>query len=218
MQQILNVLVPATSYDLLSLDEMKLKLGIPEANTTNDALIQEIITNVSDTVARLCNRVFGYEQVEETFYQLEDDRSQRLYLTRWPVVLSDIQSITQDGSDILVNGSGLPPLNWVLEEATGTLYRRTSVGPWYGVIDVVYGGGYELPDEAPSMLKLAAEAVVRESYSAFIRNPSLYGVRLLSHKASRIGYYAPTMLPTLGSPATWTTVKAMLAKFIRHWV
>jgi hypothetical protein len=232
MQQILNVLTPATAiapaspYDLVTLDEMKIKLLIPPTNTTFDALLQELITNISETIAKMCNRIFAYEKVEETYYQLEDScYTQRLYLSRWPVVLADITSFTQDGNDIsswIASGGPIPPGTstgaCVLEEVTGTIYMPSGLGPWNGVIDVVYSGGYALPDGAPGSLKFAVEALIRESYMSWIRNPSLFGVRQIAHKESRIGYYGPNMFPTIGLPATWTVVQMLVNKYIRHWV
>jgi hypothetical protein len=228
MQQILNVLTPATSQDLVSLEDMKTKFFIPDTDTSKDALLQEIITNTSEQIALMCNRVFGYEAVEETFYQLEDGCfTQRLYLSRWPVALADITSLTQDGVDIApwlspipgaITPAGTPPPTCVLEQDTGTLYMPSFLGTWGGVIDVEYSGGYKLPDGAPGSLKFAAEAVIRESYTSWLRDPALFGVRQISHKESRIGYYGPNMFPTTGLPETWKNVGSVLNKFIRHWV
>jgi hypothetical protein len=216
MQQILNVLVPADSQDLVTLAEMKMKLMIAPADTSKDPLLQELITNTSEVIARMCNRVFGYEQVDETYYQLEDGGSRRLYLSRWPVVLADIKSFTCDGIDHMPLQ---PTGNWVLEELTGTLYQRPDLGPWYGEIDVVYSGGYLLPNNAPNALKFAAEALIREGYIAWIRSPSSFTVSNISHKESRIGYFGPNVFSTIGNPATWDMLKnGLLYKYIRHWV
>ena len=225
MQQILNVITPSATYDLVTLDEMKMKLGIPTSNTQWDALIAELITNLSDTIARLCIRVFAYEAVHETFYQLEDDCSRRLYLSRWPVVQGDITGFTQDASDIT---SWFASGQCILESATGTLYLParyvdavmgpTGGAPWYGQIDVYYSGGYALPDGAPGAVKFAVEGLLREGYATWIRNPSLYGLRQVSHKESRVGYYGPNMFPVLGQPETWNAVKFLLQRFIRQWV
>jgi hypothetical protein len=212
VQQILNVITPSPTQDLVSLDDMKQKLFIASSDTTKDFLLQEIITNTSETIAKLCNRVFGYEEVDETFYQLEDGSSQRLYLSRWPVLLTDIKTFTQDGNDLLAAP------NWVLEQATGTIYLQSSLGSWYGVIDVDYSGGYQLPDGAPGSLKFATEALIREGYMSWIRSPASFGVRQISHKEARIGYFGPNLFPTTGLPATWQTVQSILNRYIRHWV
>jgi hypothetical protein len=214
MQQILNVLTPADTQDLVTLDEMKMKLMLTD--TSKDALLQELITNTSEVIARMCNRVFGYEEVDETYYQLEDDNSRRLYLSRWPVTLTDITSFTCDGVDLLPSQT---TCDWVLEELTGTLYRRPDLGPWYGQIDVVYSGGYPLPDGAPGALKFAAEALIREGYIAWIRSPSSFSVSNIAHKESRVGYFGPQVFSTIGNPATWQALQqGLLYKFIRHWV
>lgn len=216
MQQILNVITPADTQDLVSLEDMKMKLGIPDTNTAQDPLIQELITNISETIAKMCNRVFGYEQVMETFYQLEDGcYTQRLYLSRWPVVQADITSITQNGNDI---SDWFDTGQCIVEEATGTLYSPSNFGSWRGPVEVLYSGGYDLPDDAPGSLKFAMEALMRESYMSWIRNPALFGVRLISHKESRIGYYGPNMFPTIGLPGTWKVVEGLCNKYIRHWV
>lgn len=218
MQQILNVLTPANSQDLVSLADMKEKLFIADSDTTKDFLLQEIITNTSETVAKLCNRVFGYEQVDETFYQLEDGCSRRLYLSRWPVVQDDIATFTQDGSDLLTSGGPPGVGEWILEQETGTLYRPPPLEPWYGLIDVTYSGGYQLPDNAPGSLRFAVEALIREAYMSWIRSPSSYGMRQISHKEARIGYYPPSAFPTIGVPGTWDGVMNVLRKYIREWV
>lgn len=236
MQQILNVTEPATAeppagaYDLVSLEEMKMKFSIPDDVTQWDALLQELITNISETIALMCNnRVFAYEGVDETFWQLEDNpnrSTQRLYLSRWPVVADDIESITQNGTDISINEIGDPGSapgtgngQWILEEQTGTLYMPPQFGPWHGTIDVKYHGGYKLPEGAPGSLKFCVEALIRESYMSWIRSPGSYGVRLISHKESRIGYYGPNMFPTMGLPATWLAVQNILNRsYIRFWV
>ena len=216
MQQILNVITPADTYDLVGLDEMKQMLMIPAGDTSKDSMLTAIIGSVSETLAKMCNRVFGYEKVVETFYQLEDGSSRRLYLSRWPVQLTDVVSIMRNGVDDVLNDENL---SFVLEQETGTLYRSPSGGIWYGVIEVVYSGGYKLPDAAPGSLKFALAGVIRESYMAWIRNPSLYGIRQLGHKEARVSYYEPGQMGTLGSPATWQAVQSVVdSKFTRFWV
>lgn len=216
MQHILNVLEKADTYDLVGLDEMKQMLMIPASDTSKDAMLTAMISTISETVAKMQNRVFAKEKVRETIYQLEDGDSRRIYLSRWPVKLVDIESITRDDTyDVLLDeGNG-----WTLEEETGTLYRYPPGGAWYGVTEIVYSGGYELPEEAPGPLKFALAGVLRESYMAWVRNPSLYGIRQLGHKEARVSYYQPDQISTLGSPDTWRAVQSVLdAKYTRFWV
>jgi hypothetical protein len=214
MQQILNVAVKASSYDLTTLAEMKSMLMIASADTSHDALLTQLITDISETIATMCNRVFGYEEVNELFSQLSDGTSQRLYLSRWPVVFGDIKTFTSDGADQLVDYK----VTWILEEDSGTLYMDPQYGQWDGVILVDYSGGYKLPTDAPGSLKFAAQAIIRESYMGWIRNPALYGMRQISHKESRIAYYQPNLLTSMGSPESWKNVQSILDKYIRQWV
>jgi len=225
VQQIFNEVTPPSTNDLVSLADMKTKLMIASTDTSKDALLGELITNMSAVVARLCNRVFGYRAVHETFYQLNDQNdagpaTRRLYLSQWPVVLTDIQSIstTQDGSGVSTDLLPMADQTWFLEEATGTLYQRPDQGPWYNTIDVVYSGGYELPDDAPPDLVYAVEATIREQYYVAIRNPNLFGVRQLSHKESRVAFYPPNMYSTAGLPQTWSTLQMVLSRYARHWI
>ena len=225
MQQLLNVITPADTQVLVALDERKIKLLIPPGDTSKDPLVQEFITNMSAVVARLCNRVFGYEKVEETFYQLNDQAvlgpaTRRLYLSRWPVKLADITAISHT-----VDGSGtdddlLPSANqsWFLEELTGTLYMRPDQGSWVDTVDVAYSGGYKLPDEAPPDLVYAVEATIREQYYVALRSPGLFGVRQLAHKESRVSFYPPNMFTTAGLPQTWSSLQTVLNHYTRHWI
>jgi hypothetical protein len=141
-------------------------------------------------------------------------------LSRWPVKLADISSIshTVDGSGTI--DDWLPSANqsWFVEELTGTLYLRPDLGPWLDTIDVKYSGGYKLPDEAPADLTFAVEAVIREQYFIAIRNPALFGVRQLSHKESRVAFFPPTTLSAAGLPQTWESLKNVLASYYRHWI
>jgi hypothetical protein len=128
------------------------------------------------------------------------------------VVFVDITSFTCDGNDLIAShATG----DWVLEANTGTLYRRPDLGPWYGQIDIVYSGGYPLPDGAPGALKFAAEALIREGYIGWIRSPSSFTVSNISHKESRIGYFGPSEFSTIGNPQTWQALQqGLLYKYI----
>ena len=128
---------------------------------------------------------------------------------------ADITAIsTADGTDLLP----LMGVDYVVEELTGTLYRKVNTGTWLSDVDVQYSGGYQLPDGAPATLRYCTEALIREGYMSWIRSPGSFGVRQISHKEARIGYFAPNMFPTLGLPATWTQLQSILSKYIREWV
>jgi len=219
-QHVLNVITEATTHDLVTLDEMKLMLRIPTTDTSKDPELAIMIDGVSAQMATFANRVFGYEEVHETFYDIVPKR--RLFFSRWPVKLTDIQTMSLSGVDVLGDGT------WVLEEKKGILYtpQASGRGQWAGDLDVVYSGGYKLPDEAPDDLKRAAAAAIREDYYTFLRGAILSGVRMIAHKQARVMYYPPgqigatlqTSVGPAGSSATWNSVMAVLNHYIRHWV
>ena len=62
-----KVLEPAESYALLTLDELKVALGIAPADTSQDAQLQLMIDQYSDVIATMCKRVFAKEKVTETW-------------------------------------------------------------------------------------------------------------------------------------------------------
>jgi|SRR5215831_1291317 len=209
-----NVLTAASSQDLLTLDEAKMFLRIPTTDTSKDAAVQFIISGVSAQMATMANRVFGYTEVDETFYEVQNHHT--LYFSFWPVKFADIKSMTLNGADVLTDTS------WTLEEETGTLYCGSL---WNGTLDVVYSAGYNLPTEAPDDLKRAASAAVREDYYTYERGAVLSGVRMISHKQARVMYYPPGQIGAsqsgtgpAGTTATWNSVMAVLNHYIRHWI
>jgi len=202
-----KILVPAQSYALISLDELKVATG--GAATGDDAQMQWLIDAQSSVISTLCNRVFAKETVRETWRDLGGD-VRRLYLTHWPVKEEDIDSVmTADASR----------LDWELDEGQGKLSIFTARNE---PIIVEYTGGYELPDEAPMALKQAVALLVSTSKSEAAA-ASLSGVRMISHKESRVMFHSPTSGGSSGGSSTTTsqtqdTVKALLGHYIKHWI
>jgi hypothetical protein len=220
MQHLLNVLTPADSVALLTLAEAKTALNIPASDTSKDQSLTFFIENMSDTLATLVARVFVKEQVEETFYDIVN-YPKRLFFSRWPVLLQDIVSMVDaDGNDLL-----LDPRPWVLEQRTGMLYR-TDGGWWDGTIDVVYSGGYLLPDDAPPALKQLAVGLTREAYYQMLLGAISAGnIRMVSHKHARVMFFptgaqqgAMGMKGVAASPAIQKAVDSVLSHFWRPWL
>lgn len=243
MQHILNVIEPADSIALLTLEEAKLALNIPVTDITKDAALTMFIDQMSDVMSELANRVFVFEKVQETFFDINNGEK-RIYFSRWPVKFGDIVQLTADGVDIIPNvwpplvpmqpdypvpPSTVPPNptsdNWVLEQDTGTLYRPPN-GIWTGNVNSVYSGGYKNPEDVPPSLKQCAIAMIREGYYAMIRGAIGSGVRMIAHKSARVMYYPQGGGSGQGSggggvaasPAVQRAVNDVLMKFIRHWV
>src|SRR5262245_63764196 len=98
----IKVITPATSFDLMTIDELKIALNI--VDTSQDAMLEDNIDRYSDVVSVLCNRVFARETVRETWRCVGlDCPATRLYLTHWPVKEDDILAVEAP------RGALLPP-------------------------------------------------------------------------------------------------------------
>jgi len=197
----------AHPYDLLTLEEAKIFLNITD--TSKDAQIQMWITGQSALIAEMCNRVFAYEKVREIWYCMA---SNSLYLTRWPVKAADIESVSE-------NGVPTDPSSYDLEERKGHLLKPTG---WVVPIEIVYSGGYKLPDEAPADLKYACALLVQEARAQSLI-AQVSGVRMLSHKSARVMFYDPNraisrQAGTLGGSPAQQAARSLLSNYTRYWV
>ena len=167
----------------LSVDEARilLNLGTLDAAATTSLTMQ--ITMVSQTIMRICNRQFGRERVTETWRDVDGPQ---VYLTRWPVDEADVEMI-EGGAD------------YELEEASGRLWRAGAVGS----LRVTYTGGYDLPDEAPQPLKYACQLLLVQHRASATRE-AISGIRMISHKESRVMFYDPTAQPKANTSAAGT--------------
>ena len=179
---IVKVLDPADSYDLASLDEIKTLLGLPAADTSEDELLGMWITYYSDVIATLCNRVFAKEKVIESWRgdtKPFDTDNGRVFLTHYPVVDTDIESITApDGTTI--------DAGYELENASGKLQFFDAT--WSEPIRITYTGGYDLPDEAPPALKQALALLVQNA-RIWQSRALTSGVRSIAHRESRVQFF-----------------------------
>ena len=202
------ILTPAASHSLISLDELKTALGMPTGVGATDTQLQWLIDTQSAVIARICNRIFAKETLIERWRDLGD---RRVYLTHWPVKQSDIARVTTNGADRLND--------WELDEREGKLSIFTGRNE---PIEVEYTGGYLLPDEAPLPLKQAVSLLVNTSKSEQAA-ASLSGVRMISHKESRVMFHSPTSGGGNGGATTSTsqsqaTVAALLGHYVKHWI
>jgi hypothetical protein len=174
-----NVITPAVSYDLATLDEIKTLIGISLTNTSEDAVLALWITQYSDVIATLCNRVFAKETVAETWRgdtMPYDTDNGRIYLTHYPVASADITSVTGPDGSSLIGG-------YELENHSGKMQFFTTA--WGEPIRVTYSGGYNLPDETPPALKQALALLVQNA-RIWQSRALTSGVRSISHRESRV--------------------------------
>lgn len=203
-----KVLRIADSYALLTLDELKAILNVPPTNTSEDALLQILIDQYSDVIATMCNRVFAYEQVAET-WRCSD--LPRLFLTHYPVADADIVSVESPRGNIL------DPASYEVENASGKLRIE---GAFAESITVTYSGGYVLPDAAPQALKAATGMLIQ---GARLQGRMTSGIRSLQHRDIRVQYFDPVqMFGTSGLAAplqtATNTVDALLNAYMRIYV
>jgi hypothetical protein len=218
-----NVLVPAVDVGLISLDDAKILLGIPASDVSTDAQLQMLIDQNSMQLALQANRdTFAKEEVEERWDCVGPvccpDGTCKIYLTRYPVKFADIETV-ESPEGVLID-----PSRYRLEQNTGKLILIDGCA---GEILIHYTGGYDLPEEAPLPLQQAAGLMVRAFRTTAAQEATVgSGVRMISHKDSRIMYFSPRDLAggSSGSSggtsvsATDAAVKNLISKFTRLWI
>jgi hypothetical protein len=200
-----KIITPATSFALMTLDELKKALGAPTGTPATDEQWTWLIEANSATISELCNRVFAKEEVEESWRDLVN---RRVFLTHYPVKEADIQSVTTNGTD---------RLDWELEEASGKLSIFTDRQE---PIVVRYTGGFDLPDEAPMPLKQAA-VLMSANWKAQLAMVQVTGVRMIAHKEARVMFHTPTTGGGGGASSSGgvpPAVESILSQYTRFWV
>lgn len=203
-----NVLTPATAFTLMTLAELKTALGIATNDPTTDAQWQWMLDVNSATISELCNRVFAKEEVEETWRDVQN--GQRIFLTHYPVVPTDIESVTTGGISRIA-------LDYELEQASGKLQIFTN---FIEPVVVTYTGGFVLPGEAPLPLKQAL-TLMAANWKAQLAMIQVTGVRMIAHKEARVMFHTPTNLaPGAGGhhPGIPPAVDSILMQYTRLWV
>jgi len=188
--------------DLVSLDDLKLALGIE--GTTDDAALQAAITFQSRIIAEYCNRRFGLAQAVETFtFDRYEDmrRRQALTLSLYPVV-----EVTE------VLSSGLAGTDYNFDPASGRLWMANGFC-WVDTVEVSYSGGYDLPAEAPARLQRAVIDAVNAGRTSSYRDPT---IREVQHGDARVSYFTPSVSSTTGSSDFLSAAAAELIKPYRR--
>ena len=208
-----KVLEPADSYALLTLEELKSILGLSSTDTSEDDQLNMWIDQYSDVVATMCNRVFAYEQVQETWRgDTMPFDCPRLFLTHYPVADDDIVSVESP------RGSIIDPSAYEIENKSGKVRLN---GAWSEPVTVTYSGGYKLPDEAPDALKTATGLLIQAARIQMRLNATS-GIRSISHRESRVQFFdVQQMTGTTGAgplSAAADTVNALLYKYMRFYV
>ena len=169
------------------------------------------ITQYSDVIATMCNRVFAKEKVAETWRgDAPPYENYRIFLTHYPVADADIESVT-------VSGSLVDPLGYEIENRSG----KVTIPAFNDPIVVTYTGGYDLPEEAPDALKQALALLVQAGRTHLARGMTS-GIRSISHRESRVMFFDALAggVKSANSPlaVAGETVDALLYHYIRFHV
>ena len=201
----LKILTPAESFSLMTVDELKIALGITTSTPATDAQWEWLIESNSVGIAGLINRVIAYEELIETWRDVQN--RQRIYLSHFPVVEADIQSVTTNGGD---------RIDFEFEEASGKLQIFNN---YQEDVVVTYSGGYKLPDEAPADLKQAT-VLMAATWKAQLAMVQVTGVRMISHKEARVMFHTPTTGGGIGVHGSGVppSVEAILTGYTRFWI
>jgi hypothetical protein len=184
----LTVLKPALTQDLTTLETAKDELNI----TGNDADVRlsRWIRESSGYIATWCNRVFGIEQVSETWRGSERHHMHNWHFghgypsssvpdplmpRRYPIVTID--SVVED------EGTTLAPTDYEYDAERGRLWRLSGgtsdtgeacLGTrvhWFAAkVVVTYSGGYDVPRSQPYQLEQACLAMLKNRNDSLTRD------------------------------------------------
>src|SRR5215831_6204833 len=121
----IDVLEPATNFDLVTLAQVKAFLNI--TTTADDVRLQAIITFSSGVISNICDRVLALEKVAETIIMYGTPGG--INLSRWPV--REIDTIENAGVFYTSDDCDLDYLGGILH------------GPFEGTTVITYKGGYD---------------------------------------------------------------------------
>lgn len=191
------------SYDLVTLEDLELELGLP-ADTDDDEQLQARITRTSLMIAEACDRVFRFSEAVETFVFDTGHITmvnQPLHLKLYPI--EAIESITQDGAAV-------DEANITVDFENGRVWLANTA--WSGTIAVTYHGGYHLPEEAPAGLQMAVIEAIRER-RLLVSEGGGGAIRDVAHGDTRVSYFQPASTSVAGGISP--TVQELIAPFKR---
>ena len=205
-----QILTPAASNDLLTLQELKLMLGMSATDTSQDAALSFLISVFSEECARRCNH-YGKAGMPPTFAKIEVQETWRevmpgrIFCLQWPVNAVDLVSVTDGGVQLTTDQFELEEHSGKISNVQSANISMTGAGstmpsPWVTPVVVHYSGGYVLPNEAPLPLKHAVVMLVRQE-RILMMQAQYAGIRSLSHKEARVMFFDPNavLLRALGT-------------------
>lgn len=155
---------------LVTLEDMKIRLGIPDATTDHDDFLNSQITIISDTIEAYCLRKFEQASYTQTYYY--DDFSditplRNLLMFHYPMI--SLTSIEEKDSDGVVSDT-LTSSSYRVHSPSGKVKRLEGAYPssWFSngaySVDMVYEAGYAYAD-IPKPIQEAVYGLVEERYN-----------------------------------------------------
>jgi hypothetical protein len=187
MNNSLEVITPAACMDLTILETVKDELGIPQSDVSKDDRLAILIKQASGIVADYCDRIFGAEEVIETFWSDWPWETARSFmLTREPVseiVSVEIDGVIQDPSTYRM-------------ASDGHLHRIGTTGLTFwcftGTVIIQYIAGYVLLDDLPYGIERAALSLIKGYHTStgrdpMVRSEGIPGLRDVSYQVGSLG-------------------------------
>jgi hypothetical protein len=170
--RISRVITPASSHDLITLDQAKLALNIPADDTSKDDKLAEQITQVSAAIERYCGRVFAVQAYRDQFRTVHNwlGYGEPIITRQFPIVL-DAEGLPM--ATITENGAAIDAGLWDVNAATGMFYRvdDTLVIGWTGTTILIdYTAGFS---PIPADLQAAATEWLTSRWWFIGRDPTV---------------------------------------------
>ncbi len=228
MKSDIVIIVPATDYDLVSLEDVLSELQITGPTDADKTLLRKQIASISAAVSKYCDRVFVSEEVEETLWEPRDSFGLRqsfsyfndiynlhrhhvnsIYLKRWPITsidsiyVDDIALVSDSNSDILR-----------IDKDNGVLYHLINGFParWHfgKSVVVTYTGGYTtIPEDLQrAVIRWVEMAWFFAGQDVTIKNEQVYGIASVTYGTDT------TTSKTADVP---DEIKLLLEPYLRNW-
>jgi hypothetical protein len=169
-----TVITPATDLTLLSPEEQRIAAGLDRTDISQDEALAEYEAEVAAEIASDC--AIASDGVNPPTLRSEECNDMfRLACSSGPLYLS--RKHVSSVSDILENGTGLTPADWLLEAETGKLVRlvNNASSCWTAsTVEVTYTAGFTV---VPNELKAEAKARIKVKVSESSRDPLARSIR-----------------------------------------